>query len=306
MSRAILVSGATGKQGGALVNTLIQENAPFEILALTRDATSASAQKLAKKSPKIKLVQGDLSNIDAVFAAAKEATSLPIWGVFSVQVAFGSKQADAELTQGKDLIDASIKAGVKFFVYSSVDRHGDASFQNPTDIPHFRHKHEIEKHLVEKTKNGEMDWTILRPVAFMENFTDNFLGRVFVTAWKVAIKEKPLQLIAVPDIGVVAAKAFLHPEDFKNRAISLAGDELTLEKANQIYKKHSGQEFPTTFRFLASLIMWSMKDFGYMFRWFYDVGYAADIEDVRRIHPGLKDFETWLLNDSEFANKIKK
>ena len=86
MSRAILVSGATGKQGGALVNTLIQENAPFEILALTRDATSASAQKLAKKSPKIKLVQGDLSNIDAVFAAAKEATSLPIWGVFSVQV----------------------------------------------------------------------------------------------------------------------------------------------------------------------------------------------------------------------------
>jgi len=86
MSRAIFVSGATGKQGGALIDSLLQENADFEILALTRDASSASAQKLAKKSPKIKLIQGDLANIDAVFDAAKKVTTLPIWGVYSVQV----------------------------------------------------------------------------------------------------------------------------------------------------------------------------------------------------------------------------
>lgn len=151
-----------------------------------------------------------------------------------------------------------------------------------------------------------MDWTILRPVAFMENFADSLLGRVFVTSWKMVIKEKPLQLIAVPDIGIVAAKVFLHPEEYKNRAISLAGDEITIERANEIFNKYSGRNFTETFRILCSLIMWGIKDFGYMLRWFHDVGYAADIEEVKRIHPDVKDFETWLLQDSEFASRLRK
>jgi uncharacterized protein YbjT (DUF2867 family) len=55
MSRAILVTGATGKQGGALVNALLDANADFEVLAVTRNEKSDAAQKLAKRSPKIKL-----------------------------------------------------------------------------------------------------------------------------------------------------------------------------------------------------------------------------------------------------------
>lgn len=66
-----------------------------------------------------------------------------------------------EQRQGKVLIDASLKAGVKFFVYSSVDRHGEDSINNPTDVPHFIHKHEIEHYLIEKTKSTDMRWTIL-------------------------------------------------------------------------------------------------------------------------------------------------
>jgi uncharacterized protein YbjT (DUF2867 family) len=85
-SRALLITGATGKQGGSVVNALLKANAPFEILALTRNAQSASAQRLAQKSSKIKLVTGDFSNINDIFQQAKTATSAPIWGVFSVQV----------------------------------------------------------------------------------------------------------------------------------------------------------------------------------------------------------------------------
>jgi uncharacterized protein YbjT (DUF2867 family) len=85
-SRALLITGATGKQGGSVVNALLKANAPFEILALTRNAQSASAQRLLQKSPKIKLVTGDFSNINNIFQQAKAATNAPIWGVFSVQV----------------------------------------------------------------------------------------------------------------------------------------------------------------------------------------------------------------------------
>jgi hypothetical protein len=86
MSRAVLICGATGKQGGSVINSLIGQNADFEILAITRDAASPSAQRLLQKSPKIKLVQGNLANPDEVFRAAEATTKLPIWGVFSVQV----------------------------------------------------------------------------------------------------------------------------------------------------------------------------------------------------------------------------
>jgi len=85
-SRTLLITGATGKQGGSVINALLKANAPFEILALTRNAQSASAQKLLKKSSKIKLVTGDFSAVDDIFLQAKKAASAPIWGVFSVQV----------------------------------------------------------------------------------------------------------------------------------------------------------------------------------------------------------------------------
>lgn len=82
----ILVTGATGKQGGALIQNLIQKNAPFQILAVTRNTESPSAQKLVKLSKNISLVQGDLDNPSEIFKNAQSKTSQPIWGVFSVQV----------------------------------------------------------------------------------------------------------------------------------------------------------------------------------------------------------------------------
>ncbi len=88
MSRAILVTGATGKQGGALIKTLLANKAGFPILAVTRDPNSPSAQRLAAKSSSITLVKGDLNDTETLFKAAEEASTNPIWGVFSVQVRF--------------------------------------------------------------------------------------------------------------------------------------------------------------------------------------------------------------------------
>lgn len=83
---AVLITGATGKQGGALIRSLVLRKSPLEILAVTRNPSSASAQKLAKLSPNIKLVEGDLGNPAVIFQNAHRLTKLPIWGVYSVQV----------------------------------------------------------------------------------------------------------------------------------------------------------------------------------------------------------------------------
>ncbi|RAK84434.1 NAD(P)-binding protein [Aspergillus costaricaensis CBS 115574] len=284
---AVLITGATGKQGGALIRNLLLRKAPFEILA-----------KLASLSANIMLVEGDLDNPGAIFRNAQRLTTSPIWGVYSVQAAIGNK---AEETQGKALIDESIRQKVKFFVYSSVDRGGEEhSFQNPTKIPHFIKKHNIEHHLVNRSKDGNMDWVILRPAAFYENLTPDFFGKVFTTCFKMALAGKPLQLVATSDIGYFGAEAFLNPDKYKGRAISLAGDELTFEGMGLIFEQKTGQPLPMTFRPICSLFMAMMKDMGYMFQWFRNEGYRADIPRLREIHPEMMDFATWLKKESGF------
>ncbi|GLI79021.1 hypothetical protein PoHVEF18_007343 [Penicillium ochrochloron] len=296
----ILVTGATGKQGGAVVQNLVKKNAPFTILALTRNTQSASAQKLLKLTKNITLLQGDLDNPGEIFKKAQQIAG-PIWGVFSVQASVGNKSA--EDVQGKSLIDEAIKNNVKHFVYTSVDRHGAKSIDNPTKMPHWIFKYHIERHLIEKTKDGQMDWTILRPTAFYDNLTPDFIGKVFATCFRMSLKGKSLQMVACSDIGAVAAEVFLNARDYRGRAISLAGDELTYDQFVRIFKEKTGRDMPTTFNFVGAGIMGMVKEFGYMFKWFYDEGYAADIEEVRKIHPGLKDFGTWLETESKFEMK---
>lgn len=89
MSKTLLITGATGKQGGSVIAALLKAKADFEILAVTRDASSGGAQKLLAKSSNIKIVEGNLDNVEKIFDNARKVTSQPIWGVFSVQV--GSK-----------------------------------------------------------------------------------------------------------------------------------------------------------------------------------------------------------------------
>lgn len=148
-----------------------------------------------------------------------------------------------------------------------------------------------------------MNWTILRPTGFYDNLTPDFMGKVFTTSFKMSLKGKPLQMIASSDIGAVAAQVFLNARDYKGRAISLAGDELTYDQFAQIFKEKTGQNLPTTFSLVSTVMMFIIKDFGSMYKWFHDEGFAADIEEVRKIHPGLKDFGTWLETESRFETK---
>ncbi|KAK9474965.1 uncharacterized protein V1510DRAFT_447135, partial [Dipodascopsis tothii] len=301
MTRSILITGATGKQGGALIRTLLEADADFELLAVTRDANSESAKRLAKKSPKIKLVEGNLDNPAGIFENASAVSSLPIWGVYSVQVPVPGGKDDKEEVQGKALVTAALEKNVEYFVYSSVDRGGDASFDNPTNIPHFISKHNIEHHLIDSTKGTDMKWSVFRPVAFMDNHTPNFFGKVFATCWKMVLKGKPLQVIAVSDIGYFGAQAFLNPEKYQSKFTSLAGDELTFDELAKVFQAKTGKPVPTTFQLLCSALLWMVKDMGYMFRWFYTDGYKADIAKLKREYPGLKNYATWLDTDSAFT-----
>ncbi|KAF2278613.1 NmrA family protein-like protein [Westerdykella ornata] len=306
--KSILVTGATGKQGGAVLKHL-HELGEFKLLAVTRNTTSGSAQRIVDKYPGTILVQGDLNDVPALFASAKTALRAAgeddsIWGVYSVQVSMGSGTTyDGEIKQGNDLIDESIKHGVKHFVFSSVDRGGnEKSWNNPTDVPHFKTKNTIEHHLLEKAgKEGEnMGWTILRPVAFMDNLEPGFAPKVFLAALKNTLGEKPVQWVSIQDIGLFAANAFHDPERYNKRAIGLAGDDLTFDQLSERFKKVLGHGAPVTFGLLGRALLLAVPEMKTMLNWFRDEGYGVDIEELRKEEPKLTDFETWLREQSKF------
>jgi len=289
----ILVTGATGKQGGALISALLtsQPKPPFHIVALTRKADSPGAKALAQK-PNVSVLQGDLDDCSSIFNKSD-----PFHGVFGVTTPM--KGHELEEKQGKDLVNAAAANGVKHFVFTANDR-GVNSDTDATVVPHFQSKFNIENHLkAVAAKNGEMDWTIIRPVAFMENLSPDFLGKAFATMWELNGPDRKLQLVSTVDIGILAADAFKNREQYASKALNLATDSLSPNEAKAIFKKVVGKDMPTTYHFVGRLLRWMLhKQLGIMFQWFVDVGFGADPNQYKRKFPEMQGFEKWLKQSS--------
>lgn len=286
----ILVTGATGKQGGALIDSILAspDASSFHLIAVTRDATSSRARQLASR-PGVSVIQGDLSNAAALF----EAAAVPVWGVYSVQT-----NTPDEEQQGKALIDAAVAHGALRFVYSSGDRGGpERSAADPTDVKNFAAKFRVEKHLEAAARDSAqgMTFSVLRPVTFFENLSADLHGRAFARMWE-QMGAKRLQLVSTADIGWFAAQCFLHPEQHVNDAISLAGDELTQPEADFVFREVTGKPMPLAPCLIGSAVKFVQNDtVGAMFRWFEKSGGGAgSVDECRRLYPQVKDFRGWL------------
>jgi uncharacterized protein YbjT (DUF2867 family) len=293
-SRKLLVVGATGQQGGALIEALLANKSSFDIYGLTRNKASPSATKLSERG--VHMIEGDVSAPLPIFKQLGKG----VYGVFSVTTLSKDEEGEA-----KPLIDAAIANNVQHFVYTSADRGGPAkSDEDPTVVPHFITKFNVEKHLIAKAAKSpqRMIWTILRPVSFMDNFTTNFLGKVMgrIMSNNGAV---PIQLISTKDIGRVAARAFEEPERHNGRAITLAGDRLTFAEVNKIFKEEVGHGAPIAPSILVTVALFFQDDLKKMTQWVQDGGYAGDTGYIQKETPGLMDFRTWLRTESKWPTR---
>ncbi|PVI01183.1 NAD(P)-binding protein [Periconia macrospinosa] len=296
-ARRIVVSGATGKQGGALISSLLSASShPFEIYALTRNATSRSAVALSTK-PNVFVIQGNFDNPVAVFSQVEKP-----WGFFSVTNPMDAKKEEA---QGKAMTKAAIDAGIKHIVFTATDR-GKNSDEDPTTVPHFASKFKVEKDIVEKSKQSGGTWTFLRPVAFYENLSNDFLGKGFISMWRLNGNDSKMKFVSTKDIGKVAAEAFLKAdsEQYKNKAIALAGDEISLEEFGNVFKEETGQVLPETFSFVGKGLKFALHEqLGIMFNWFKTNGFGVDPAESKKAYAFLKDFRTWLRTESAWKRE---
>ncbi|MQY28094.1 NmrA/HSCARG family protein [Nocardia aurantia] len=278
----VLVTGATGKQGGATARHLLAEGG--RVRALVRDPDAPAAVELAELGAD--LAVGDFDRPETLTAAVAG-----VRGVFLIPPAAfgpGGWDPDLEAARGIALIDAARAAGAEQIVFTGVASFGtEISWGN------------LGKHRIEEAAAASgLRYTLLRPVRFMENylglsilpldgFRDGFHRHIFRA-------DRPFQMIAVDDIGAIAALVLADPDRFHGQTLELAGDAHTPPEAAEIIGRAVGR--PLGYRRLTEAEAdaltasvgdtWRLAEAGQ--------GWNADIEAVRAIYPGLQNLETWL------------
>ena len=261
----VLVTGATGKQGGAVARELLAKGYP--VRALTRRPDAAESKELAKRGAEIAV-----GNFDDKASLAKALAGA--WGLFSLQNTW-EVGVEREEEQGKCLAHAARKAGVQHMVYTSV-----ASAHRRTGIPHFENKWRIEETI---RGLGFPSHVILRPVFFMQNFTSPWFLPA-IQQGQLAVGLKPgtvLQMIAVQDIGKYGLWAFERHAELNRREIDIAGDQHTMPETATILGKALKQNLAFVSVPIEEVRKFS-DDYATMLEWFDRTGYDADIQRTSR------------------------
>jgi uncharacterized protein YbjT (DUF2867 family) len=278
----ILVTGATGTQGGAVARELLQRG--YTVRGLTRKPESDKAQALTALGAT--MVAGDYDD-PASLAAAMDGVD----GVFAVTL-FWHGGYDAEVEHGKRLIDEATKAGVGHFVLTSV-----ASADSGTGIPHFESKWEVEQYL----HASDLTWTIIRPVEFMDNWgwsLEDFSEGKLIDPRDPGSRH---QWIAARDIGFFVSEAFDHPVEWAGMTQEIAGDELTLVELQGVLTEAFGSEFEYIQPSWEAFENGAGEEITDMIRWFEEEGYSVEVEALRARYPNLQtaaEFLSELAEDS--------
>lgn len=227
--RPILVTGATGKQGGAVVRALLKAGRP--VRALTRDPGSAAGQALAAQG--VDVVKGDFTD-----PASLDAALAGVDGVFSMQTPSHPGDPETEIRTGKALVEAARRADVRVIVHTSVARAGDHENFIGWDEGRWEPLYWKNKAAVNEMvkAQGFRHWVILKPALIMENLLPPMADFMFPSLadrgqFETAIEpDTRLDWIAAQDIGAFAAAAFADPERFHGHEIDLAAESVTMDE----------------------------------------------------------------------------
>ncbi len=275
----ILVTGATGQQGGAVARELLKHGITFRALSRSTQKLNHLIEQGAQP------FQGTLHEKEAL-SGIKQA--------FLVTTPF-EEGMEAEIEQGINFVNAAKECGVEHLVFTSV-----CGADTNSGIPHFETKWVIEQHI----KASGIPATILRPVFFMENFGSPwFFPDLEKGKLSLPVRtDVALQMVCLEVIGKFAYEAFNHPSEYIGQTLELASDQLTFSEAMKkissatgktyIYEQLSANEGEAKYG----------ADFAKMFSWFNTVGFSANVELLRQKGVPLTTFEEYLSR----ADWIKK
>jgi uncharacterized protein YbjT (DUF2867 family) len=271
--KKILVTGATGQQGGTLARLLLQKK--HKVYALTRNTESSTSQDLRNKGAN--LVKGDLDDPDSLEQAVNGVDS-----IFLMGTPF-EDGTEAETRRGKMMADIAKEKNIEHLVYSSV-----ANADKNTGIPHFESKYKIEQHI----KNLGIPYTIIGPTFFMENFLGPGLqqGQLALPLSSSSI----LQQSALKNIAEFSALVLEHRKPFLGKRIDIASDEVTGEQAAKILSYELGHRIRYVHVPLEQ-VRETNEDMARMYEWYERAGTGIDIAGLHQKYPEVNwlTFKDW-------------
>lgn len=284
----ILITGATGNQGGATARRLLAGGWP--VRALVRDQNAPAAAALAAAGAQI--VRGDFDEPASLAPALDGVTA--VFGIPPMAFGPAGPDSDLEVGRARALIDAAARAGIEQIVFSTVASTSGASFgaQGKTLIEQY-----LRDHIAQAT--------VLRPVRFVTNYVGAGMfgvdGIVDGRHRHLFPPHEPMQIIALEDIAEFAALAFADPDRFAGRTLELAGDEPTPVKAAAAISEATG--IPIRYEQLTDdeTAALGPRIAGVKKRWEAGDRWHADIEALRVIHPGLRTLADWLTESGAAA-----
>jgi uncharacterized protein YbjT (DUF2867 family) len=209
-SLEVLVTGATGQQGGLVARMLLERG--HKVRALTRNPSSPKAQELAQRGAT--LFQGDLEDRASLERALEGVDSL-----FLMSTPFEAG-AHAEITQAVTAAEAARARGVKHLVYSSA-----AGANRPTGVEHFESKGEAERRLMAL----DVPYTIIGPGPFMDNVLAHWaLPSLEEGKFRMPVpRHFKMQQVAVVDIARFAVLVLEQRERFLGKRIDIYSDAVS-------------------------------------------------------------------------------
>ncbi len=222
---AILVTGATGQQGGLVARRLLARG--HAVRALTRNPGSPEALALAELGAEV--VRGNLED-PASLAPAMAGLD----AVFLVSTPF-EKGAAVEIVQAVNAGRAAKRASVAHLVYSSV-----IGARQKSGIEHFEAKGEAELAL----EALGVPLTIIGAPPFMDNVLAHW-NRDALRQGRFALvvpRSFPMQQVAVADIAAFAVHALEHRSQFIGQRIDIASDAISGEAMHRVLQHVLGRE----------------------------------------------------------------
>ncbi|MGS2805607.1 NmrA family NAD(P)-binding protein [Nocardia sp. MW-W600-9] len=278
----VLVTGATGKQGGATARALLAAGRP--VRALVREPAAPAARALAAAGAE--LAVGDFDDRASLRAAATGARA--VFLIPPADCGLNGWTAGDEARRGAAMVDAARAADVEQIVFSGVATMGAAHLWGQEG------KREIEAAVLA----SGLRYTLLRPVRFMENY---LLQGMPIDGFRNSGEnrhlfpaDRPLQLIALDDIAAFAALAFADPEGWHGRAIELAGDAITPIDAAAAISAATGRSI--RYREITEAEAEAIgPQLGNTWRLIRETGgWQADLPTLRQLYPGLTTLREWL------------
>ncbi|KAJ5324403.1 hypothetical protein N7476_003003 [Penicillium atrosanguineum] len=237
MSKLITVFGATGNQGGSVIDAILadgQLSKEFKVRGITRDTTKKSAQDLAKRG--VEVVTANLDSVDSLTAALEGSHT-----VFLVTNYWETANADIEYSQGKNVADVSKAIGVSHLIFSSLHLVTEETKGRLSHVPHFDSKANIEKYI----RASGVGCSFVLPGYYMSNFKSLFKQaedgsyQLFFPVGKQA--KFPL-FDAADNTGLFVKAIIKHADQLKNKQILAAAKYYTLEEIVDTFTQVTGKK----------------------------------------------------------------